>query len=797
MLTLNAFALPSAASASLALACGALVVLRERFSRNGWRHLIFAVSVFAWQLCMAGLLLSQSETTARAWVFAAAATAVFLPAALFHFTSSLSRESHARLDPAAWLWVGSGCFLVTLVATDEFVVGLARYRWGLYPAYGPLGLVFIAFTFVAILLCYRMIALVMRNNPVDGVVWRRARLLLVALGCEALGALDFLPAVGVNVFPAGGLFVSLGLVLNIYTTWRYRLVEITPALAAQQFMDTMTDGVLVLDRDGMVRLVNPAACEILGLASAQLLHAFPPRPVVRLIMGETEDGRFPSGPCRMRECEYQRPSIGTRTLSVSVSMIYDGGDVPLAAVAILHDVTAARAAQEQIHRLAYYDPLTGLPNRLLLKERFGHVISWAERARAHAAVLFLDLDRFKQINDTLGHEAGDLLLKAVTDRITTCVRESDLVMRRTEGGQPSTLARLGGDEFVLLLSPIERGEDAQGVASRIIQILSDPIRLHSGHEVVTGVSIGIALYPADGDDAQTLMRKADLAMYHAKESGRNNARFYDDVLNTAVAQRASTETSLRRALVGHEFLLRYQPVVATLTGAVVGIETQVFWNHPSRGLLPAREFADAAQETGVALSLDDWVVRTACAQMHAWCSGGVPASTAVLVSIGALTLVRGNLVETVREALAQSPIDPARLWLCVPPVEARAAASHVPAVLQAVASLGVQIVIDDFGTGRISVADVLARPVHMVRMEGEYLRRIPEDAEAVKAVRALLGFVQGFGMKAIACGVSDPRALPVLRDAGCTHCVGDVHAPAVPAEEVPTLLAQLELAPRF
>lgn len=810
------FALPSAVSAAAALACGLVIIYRERFSSSGWRHLVLAASVFGWQFSLTGLLLSRDAGVATAWVFAMATSAAFVPAAQFHFSSALSRTGTTRLAPAFWSWLATCGFLAALVSTDLYIVRVDWYPWGPYPRYGIIGWLFLAFTIASIAACFGVYRSAMRNNPRGGFVWRRTRLLVVALATASMAFVDFLPALGIDVFPAGGVFASLGLVLHIYTTWRYRLLEITPDLASQQFMDTMTDGVMMLDRDGMVRLVNPAACEILGYRSNELLHGFPPPPVAAVLDDDQPGGeggspvghdmpsvsagpgrarRLPGTGFKGREVQYQRPGVGKRTLSVSLSVVCEGGDAPLAAVVIIHDVTAARAAEEQIHRLAFYDALTGLPNRLLLKDRFAQAIAWAERARARAAVLFLDLDRFKQINDTLGHDVGDLLLKAVAERVMTCVRESDVLGHARDQSSPSTLARLGGDEFILLLSPIDRGEDAAIVAHRIIQALAEPVRLRPGQEVVTGVSVGIALYPSDGEDADTLMKKADLAMYHAKESGRNTARFYDDVLNIATATRLSNETSLRRALIGHEFLLRYQPVVSARTGAPLGLDTQVFWNHPARGLLHARAFADTAEETGVALSLDDWVLRTACFQLRAWRGSAVPPTARIMVSIGALSLVRGNLVDLVQDALAQAQIDPSRLWLCLRRPGDAASHPHIPAVFDSLSEMGVHLVMDDFGTGRISVTDMLDLPIGMVRLEGDYLGRVGEDRKALVAARALLGLSNGLGIKAVACGVDRLDTARILREAGCEFQAGIVHAPAVPAEEVPDLFAQLEASP--
>jgi diguanylate cyclase (GGDEF)-like protein len=440
-----------------------------------------------------------------------------------------------------------------------------------------------------------------------------------------------------------------------------------------------------------------------------------------------------------------------------------------------------RAAQEQIHRLAYYDALTGLPNRRLLRERFQQAIAWAERSGTKVAVLFLDLDRFKQVNDSLGHDAGDQLLQVVSERITASVRESDLVLRGPDDAG-STLARLGGDEFVLLLSPIARGEDAAKAAMRILQTLSDPVRLRTGDEVTTGVSIGIALYPGDGRDADTLMKRADLAMYHAKATGRSNAKFYDEALNTATEQRVGLETSLRRALSGHEFLVRYQPVIAA-DGAAVALDTQLFWRHPERGLLPEREFYDVARDAGLALNLGEWTIRVACDQMQAW-QGSGRAPGALMVTATQALLDRGTLPDLLREALAECRFDPANLWVCVRNGTTTVPGSRAAESLRALSALGLQVVLDDFDAGRMSVPDLIAQPVGMVRLSGAWLGTVPKGGDAAVAARALIGLAHDLGMRVIASGVDDAATAACLRDLDCDFQLGAAHAAPLDAEDV-------------
>ncbi|MBX9631150.1 MAG: diguanylate cyclase [Burkholderiales bacterium] len=784
----DVLAAPSLLCALIVFVTGVAILLHEHYSRVGWLHFGLSSAIGVWQLGLAFAIVSVAPSAGRWWCYATTFAAIFITAFQFHFAVTLAGRSVKRERAVVLVWLVTAVLIGLLIGTSTFVQEPHRYWWGWYSWYGPAGFAFIALTVGVACAAAFLYWKLYRSHPRDSIVARRSRLLLGALLVGSGGGFDFLPTLGVDVFPIGGVLLMLGNVINAWTTWRYRLVEITPAFAAQRFMDTMSDGVLVLDQDGVVRLVNAAGCGMLGYRAEELLHAVPPAGLGVLLFGHEELPHFPSVGFMGQERQYQTPAGNRRTLSVSVSLMREGGREPLAAVVTLRDITAAMAAQEQIHKLAYYDPLTNLPNRLLLKERFSQAMARAERARGQAAVLFLDLDRFKQVNDTLGHEAGDLLLKAVSERITACVRESDLVMRNAESAKDSTLARLGGDEFVLLLSPVERGEDAAKVARRILQALAQPFRLAGGMEVMSGVSIGISLYPADGEDADTLMKKADLAMYHAKESGRNTSRFFNEEMNSISMQRFGMETSLRRAMSGHEFLLYYQPVIELASGKVSGLDAQLYWNHPQHGMMSERDFQLVAQDAGLAGALGDWVIRTACFQMRAWEGAGV-AHLRLSVSVSPALLERGNVVETVRESLAQTRLDPSRLLLCMREPGLRADRDKVASVMQSLDAMGVTLVLDDFGSGQVSVEDLATYPIGMVRLRGGHLRTSPLGGDAAVIAGALVGLVHGLGFEAMASGADDAAATAFLRELGCDHVLGGHLAPAVPAEEIPPLLA--------
>jgi PAS domain S-box-containing protein len=794
----NPYALFALSCAVVTLASGVAIAVHERYSRVGRLYLLMTGSIGLWLTSLGLAMLAANPAAGYFWAKGSTLFSALMVPMIFQFAVFLA-DAWRAWSRYVWLvWAAGASLVAVLLFGSGFVDSAYHYAWGYCPRYGPVGYVFIAYTMAVVGACQMLFVRLVRQHPKTSFAYRRGRLVLAALVVGGAAAVDFLPPLGFDVFPVGGGLLAAANVLNAYAAWRLRLVEITPGFAAQQFMDTMSDGVLVLDRDGMVRLVNAAVSEMLGIGAEGLLNRAPQAGVRELFLGEESGESFPQAGFVGQERQYRTPGGKRRVLSVSVSLMREGGQEPVAAVVTLRDITAATVAQEQIHRLAYYDALTGLPNRMLLKERFGQAMARAERARGMAAVLFLDLDRFKQVNDTLGHDAGDVLLKAVAERIVGCVRESDVVLRHGQAGREAvrgrdggaTLARLGGDEFVLLLSPIERSEDAAKVARRILQSLVAPFRLTGGAEVLTGVSIRISVYPHDGEDAETLLKKADLAMYHAKETGRNHFRFFDEALNVSTMERFGLETSLRRAMTAQEFLLRYQPVVTGPGRRVVGLDVQLYWEHPQRGLIHECEFMQAAHDAGLAVPLCDWVVRTACFQLRAWDGAGVPPQR-LFVTVNPTMLERGHLLETVRESLAQTRIRPQQLVLYLHEPGARADRERVASVLEALRRLDVGLALDDFGSGSVSIADLVKHPASMVRLRGALLGRTGRGHESGVLARALVALIHGFGMQAYASGADDDAHAALLREAGCDYLSGKAYGAPHPAEEIPALLSAL------
>jgi diguanylate cyclase (GGDEF)-like protein len=453
----------------------------------------------------------------------------------------------------------------------------------------------------------------------------------------------------------------------------------------------------------------------------------------------------------------------------------------------VQDVTERRRAEERIRRLAYFDAQTSLPNRILFQERVQQAIADARRYRKLVALLFMDLDHFKRVNDTLGHGAGDLLLGEVANRLNQAVRDTDPLTRGLHDEVESVLARHGGDEFIVCLSGIARAEDAARVAGRILAALEAPIRLN-GPEVFTTASIGISLYPQDGEDSETLLKHADAAMYQAKASGRNNYHFYDPSLSFRAFQRLSMETSLRRALERDEFVLHWQPIVNVQTRQLIGAEGLIRWNHPDMGLVHPDEFIPLAEETGLVVPLGEWVIGEACRRQRAWSEAGFPICVAVNVS-GLHVRGRG-LVDTVRAALDSAGVDPCQLEVELTENAFLQNAQEAVDTVKRLKRMGVRISIDDFGTGYSSLSYLRRFPVDTLKVDRSLIRGVDTDANSAAITAAIAAMAKGLEVDPLAEGVESAGQRDVLTRQGFSRMQGYLFGKPVPTDEFALSLDQ-------
>jgi diguanylate cyclase (GGDEF)-like protein/PAS domain S-box-containing protein len=441
---------------------------------------------------------------------------------------------------------------------------------------------------------------------------------------------------------------------------------------------------------------------------------------------------------------------------------------------VAKDITDRKKAEETIYHQAYHDLLTGLPNRLLFKDRLNLAIAQAKRSRQKLAVMFLDLDRFKVVNDSLGHVVGDQLLQSVANRLGKCVREGD------------TLARLGGDEFTLLLPQINQLDAAANTAKKILNVLSRPFFI-AGQDHHFSASIGIAIYPEDGETVDSLIKNADIAMYHVKDLGRNNYAFFTQVKNTTYSDRLSLESDLRKAITNNELELYYQPQVSTYTGSIVGMEALLRWNHPLRGRLSPPDFIPLAEETGLIASIGDWVLNTACVQSRVWQKAGVP-PIRLAVNLSAHQIEQQNFLDSVVHLLKETGLSSEYLEIEITESAMMKDIEKTGDKLRQLSDLGVSISVDDFGTGYSSLSYLKNLPIHSIKIDKSFISDIAPGDSETSIVTAMIQIAKGLKLKLIAEGVETNHQLAFLRNNNCDECQGYLFSRPVNAAEATRIL---------
>src|SRR5580693_3154478 len=430
----------------------------------------------------------------------------------------------------------------------------------------------------------------------------------------------------------------------------------------------------------------------------------------------------------------------------------------LGTVLSLRILQQRKRADDRVHHIAFHDDLTSLPNRLMLAQRLDQALSRHRRASMKLAILYMNLDRFKVINDSLGHEAGDLLLRQVADRLRSQSREGD------------TVARVGGDEFVVLMENCWNSADISACAQRLVEQLSAPYLLDQKDCHVT-LSIGISIFPADGSDSQSLLKAADVAMYRAKEMGRNNYQYYLPSMNVHTLERLELESDLRRALERGEFFLHYQPKVEIATGMITGVEALLRWRHPLRGLVPPMDFIPLAEETGLIVPIGEWVLATACARINCWQGRGLP-KLSVAVNLSARQFADPMLLAKLTRIIHASGLDPSLLELEITESVVMSDGECAVSVLEKLKSIGVKIAIDDFGTGYSSLGYLKRFPIDTLKIDRSFIRDIPADSGDKKITRAIIAMAHSLRLKVVAEGVETADQLKFLRTERCDAVQG-------------------------
>ena len=436
-----------------------------------------------------------------------------------------------------------------------------------------------------------------------------------------------------------------------------------------------------------------------------------------------------------------------------------------------------QASKAQLDHLAHHDILTDLPNRILMHDRIGQAIELARRQDRQLAVMFLDVDRFKNINDSLGHTVGDQLLMSIAQRLVECVRHSD------------TVSRQGGDEFIILLADVEHAEDAALSARKMLSALARPHHIDR-HDIHVDASIGISIYPDDGQDADSLIKSADTAMYHAKENGGNNYKFFEQDMNARAVQRLTIETDLRLALGRQEFLLHYQPIIDLQSGAIVGVEALARWRHPHRGLILPEHFIWIAEDSGLIEPIGAWILREACKQARAWQDAGLP-PIPVAVNISAVQFRHKDFLENLTGILKDAGLAPRYLELELTESVLMHDADAAVSVLKDLKAIGVRLAIDDFGTGYSGLSYLKRFPVDTLKIDKSFMHgitQVTDDSDDAAIVAAVIGLGKSLNQRVIAEGVETREQLAFLQARGCSEGQGLYFSRPVTAQEVAELL---------
>ncbi|MGB5079772.1 MAG: EAL domain-containing protein, partial [Burkholderiales bacterium] len=535
-------------------------------------------------------------------------------------------------------------------------------------------------------------------------------------------------------------------------------------------IESIADAVLVLDSAGRIERANAAARALLGgegpaVGNAQLGDLL-------VAVNRDPNGGHPV------EATIAVHGGETIPVEVSRSVLLENGR-PIGSVLLIRDIRERKRAEERLHYMANYDELTGLPNRSLFSDRLGQTLALAKRSGREAGCIFIDLDRFKAVNDTYGHGIGDKLLKGVAQRLQECVRSVD------------TVGRLSGDEFAIAMSHLAKADDANLVARKVVSALAKPFDL-DGHQTYMTASMGIALCPVDGEDPAILLRNADTAMFRAKEQGRNAYQFYLPQMNERAARRLQMDTQLRVALERGEFLLHYQPKANLASGEISGFEALLRWQHPERGMVPPLEFISILEDTGLIVAVGEWVLRTACAQIGHWQAQGMPPRP-VAVNLSARQFQDKNLSLVIAAIVAESGIDPGLLEIELTESMLMNNAEEATRTLNKIKAGGVRLAMDDFGTGYSSLAYLRRFPLDVLKIDRAFIRNVATDPDDAAIVLAMISLAHSMKLEVVAEGVETEAQLNFLRMRGCDEIQGYYFARPMPVAECTRALVENRL----
>ena len=550
--------------------------------------------------------------------------------------------------------------------------------------------------------------------------------------------------------------------------------------AANVTLDSIEEAVLRTDLHGNVTYLNRIAEELTGWQRDEA-HGRPVADVLRFADGLTgaaidnavliamQEAKTVKATANCKNCILIRRDGIEFGIESKVTLIRDQDGSITGTVVVFHDVSEARAKSLEMSHSAQHDVLTDLPNRVLFNDRLTQAITLAERQGKQLAVMFVDLDHFKRINDSLGHDVGDKLLRSVAGRLMACIRRSD------------TVSRLGGDEFVVLLSQVEHAEDAGFSARKILRALTAPHSIDNKNLAIN-VSIGVSTYPSDGQDAEGLINRADNAMYEAKQRGRNNYQFFRREMHARLAERQSLEADLRCALGRNEFLLHYQPKISLLTGQITGAEALIRWLHPQRGMVYPAQFVPVAEECGLILPIGQWVLLEACKQARAWRDAGLGV-VPIAVNVSAAEFGAKDFLSGVRAVLIATGVAPQNLELELTESVLMRDAEAAVVTLVKLKAMGVQLAIDDFGTGYSSFTYLRRFPSDALKLHQSFVQEITADPGDAKIVSAMINIGRSLKQRVVAEGVETRAQLNFLQRHGCSEGQGFYFSRPVEADK--------------
>jgi diguanylate cyclase (GGDEF)-like protein/PAS domain S-box-containing protein len=765
---------------------GLFVLLLNRRSAVN-RAFFFLCAVFAWYaLCYAILPFAPSREQYRDWFVLSSPGWILSPAMVLFFflTMAYGQRLTRRWWVRALLIVPAAALLARAWTGELWAADFVRgpLGWTEVPATGsPWFWLFVVYfegySITGLAVCFRWSR--RAGSPRE----RRQGQIVTIGGIATLLAITFvelgLPALGVESLPTMTPVLILIWIGSVHwAITRHRLMALTTMAAADEILRTMTDAVLLVDPGRCIATANRGAGELFGVADVELAG--------RVLHDLFEEGKagveawFSQVAQRIavRNREMTCRTADGRTVPVMVSataLTGPGKDLE-GAVVVLRDIAERKQNEERLRYLAHHDPLTDLPNRLLFADRLGQMIARAQRYKQIVGVMHVDLDRFKEINDTFGHETGDLVLKTAARRLARSVRRSD------------TVSRIGGDEFAVILADVKRPEDMEVVERRILESFREPVPV-GARTLQVGLSIGVTLYPQDGEDPDTLLRGADAAMYAAKAGGGGAARRFMPGMHVSTSERRERVERLREAIERREFVLHYQPQVDLGSGAIIGAEALVRWQDPEAGMVPPMRFIPLAEESGLILPLGEWVLGSACAEAAAWAGAG-RADVRVAVNLSARQFEQRDLPNLVGRTLKESGLPPARLELEITESTAMRDPDATVRTLLRLRELGVRIAVDDFGTGYSSLVYLKRFPVDTLKIGQAFVRDLAERTVDTAIVAAIIGLAEVLRLElVVAEGVETQSQLDVLKSIKCRVVQGYMFGRPMPVPDFRALLA--------